>query len=124
MLAEIVNINNAYRLSDEQNKNIPKLVEIDKNLLINKLLTKISQTPVKKETLGIHLFAINAIYTLDKAMNKYQPIKSGFSNKVEQPVDKIRKTMEEKFKKTLKNDFREIYDRVYDNESLYTPFDL
>ncbi|MBK22801.1 MAG: hypothetical protein CME70_02255 [Halobacteriovorax sp.] len=126
MLGEIVNINIAYDKSGRvfnRDKNIAKRVYKDKTLHNNKLLAATNMS-VSEASLGIHLFAVNAVYTLDKAMNSYKPISKDFMGKVEGYVDDVRDDIEDNFKKRLKKKFRSVYDKVYDNEGKFTPFKL
>lgn len=124
MLGEIANINMAYKLSGStfnRDKNIAKRVVRDKTLY-NNVLLKASDVSVSESALGIHLFAVNAIYTLHQAMNNYKPISKPFMGKVEGYVDDVRKDMEKNFKKKLRRKFKTIYKKVYDNEGKFTPF--
>lgn len=126
MMGEILNINIAYDKSGSmfnRDKNIAKRVYKDKTLHNMQLLAA-ANTSVSNSSLGIHLFAVNAIYTLDKAMNSYAPYKKDFMGKVEGYVDDVRDDIEDTYKKNLKKRFRSHYDRVYKNEGQFTPFNL
>ncbi len=126
MMGEILNINIAYDKSGKvfsRDKNIAKRVYKDKTLH-NMHLLSAAKTSVSNSSLGIHLFAVNAIYTLDKAMNSYRPYKKDFMGKVEGYVDDVRDDIEDTYKKNLRKRFRSHYDRVYKNEGQFTPFNL
>ncbi len=124
VLSEIISINKEFLISGKKDKSIPKRVLERDSLLLNKFLAAVKGTPVTNETLGIHLFAVNLIFTLDRMMNKYLPTKTNFSGEVENAVDNRRKALEQVFKKNLKKEFPAIYKEVYRNEGIYMPFVL
>lgn len=120
MMGELMAIDLTYRLSNKKDKNMIEQIKRNRGLLLNQLLAAVD-VPVSEQNLGLHLFAVNAVYTLDKAMNDYVSYKD-FSDKGEDLVDDISKDIEKKFKGKLKSTYRPLHDQVYRTQNVYTPF--
>ena len=120
--AEILCINEAYDGSGgvfNRDKKWPKMIEEDSSLFINQLKAA-SSGDVVISKLPFILSAIAMKDTLENAMLG----QAGMKIKIRSTTNGVLDHMENSFKKSLKKDFKELYNKAYEIVSIHRPFPI
>lgn len=125
-LSEILAINVAYDQSGgifSRDKKWAKMIEDDSSLFINQLKAASSGDVVVSKLPAI-LSAIFVKDTISNAMNHNDVIRKAMMSKIQGAVGDVLSSMEKSYNKSLKKDFKELYNRAYEEStlSLHRPF--
>jgi hypothetical protein len=119
-LAEVLCINEAYDESGgifNRDKKWPKMIEEDTSMFLHQLRLAAGQGVVTSK-LPVILSAIAMKDTLSNAM----AVRDGMKLKIRSVTNDVLDKMEDTYKKDLKKDFKELYNKAYEVVSIQRPF--
>ncbi|MBC7715117.1 MAG: hypothetical protein H7177_17360 [Rhizobacter sp.] len=123
-LSEVLCINTAYDESGgifSRDKKWAKMIEEDMTLFHNQMKTA-SSGDVVVSKLPVVMAAIAMKETLSSAMSRADGISRDMKLKIQNATNGVLGNMEDSFKKSLKKDFKETYNKAYDNKAVHNPF--
>lgn len=125
-LAEIVNLNFTYKESGSwlggRDRKWEKMIYKDTSLPHNALKEVIKKTKLNESSVGLYLLGVNADYTLNKASNSFDDIDDDLTPRTSSAMRKSGDQIEKEVKKDLKKFDKNLYNKVYDNQGIFTPF--